>query len=142
MCSKCFVIILFKIVSKFFLRLWKQKILENTGIHDLFCYWIIPSLELFIAVSFILVIWWPNSLEKSLMLGKIKGRTRGYQRMRWLDGINDAMNMNLGRLREMVRDREAWRAAVHGVAKSQTWLDNWATTIISSIGGFWLADIR
>ena len=54
------------------------------------------------------------------MLGKIKGRTRGYQRMRWLDGINDAMNMNLGRLREMVRDREAWRAAVHGVAKSQT----------------------
>ena len=54
------------------------------------------------------------------MLGKIKGRTREYQRLRWLDGINDAVNMNLGRLREMVRDREAWHAAVHGVAKSQT----------------------
>ena len=61
-----------------------------------------------------------NSLEKSLMLGKIEGkRRRGHQRMRWLDGITDAMNMNLGQLREMVRDR-AWQAAVHGVTKSQT----------------------
>ena len=62
-----------------------------------------------------------NSLEKSLMLGKIKDRRRrGCQRMRWLDSITDAINMNLGRLQEMVRDREAWHAAVHGVAKSQT----------------------
>ena len=60
-----------------------------------------------------------DSLEKFLMLGKIKGRRRrGHQRMRWLDGITDAMNMNLGTLWEMVRDREAWRAAVHGITKS------------------------
>ena len=57
------------------------------------------------------------------MLGKIEGRRRrGHQRMRWLDGINDAMDMNLGKLRQMVRDREAWHAAVHGVTKSQTQL--------------------
>ena len=62
-----------------------------------------------------------NSLEKSLMLGKIEGRRRGgHQRMRWLDGINDTMDTNLGKLREMVRDREVWRVAVHGIAKSQT----------------------
>ena len=62
-----------------------------------------------------------DSSEKSLMLGKIEGRRRrGHQRMRWLYGITDAMNMNLGKLQEMVRDREAWRAAVHWVAKSRT----------------------
>ena len=59
-------------------------------------------------------------LEKSLMLGKLEGRIRGCKRLRWLDGITDAMNMNLGKLQEMVRDRETWRPAVHGVKMSLT----------------------
>ena len=67
----------------------------------------------------------PDSFEKTLMLGKIEGRRRrGRQRMRWLDDITDTMDMGLCGLQEMVRDREAWRAAIHGVAKSQTRLSN------------------
>ena len=80
------------------------------------------------------LMWRADSLEKTLMLGKIEGRRRReQQRMRWLDGITDSMDVGLGRLRELVMDREGWRAAVHGAAKSWTWLSDWTELLLKTL---------
>ena len=76
------------------------------------------------------LMWIDDSLEKTLMLGKIEGRRRGWQRTRWLDVINNSMDMSLSKLQEMVKDREAWCTVVHGVTKNRTWLNEWTAKVL------------
>ena len=86
------------------------------------------------------LMWRTDSFEKTLMLGKIEGRRRGRQRMRWLDGITDSLDMSLGKLQELLMDREAWRAAARGVTKSRTQLSDWTKLNKNLLKSYYVPD--